>query len=350
MNRERIENYANLTVTALGAVALFYVLIRYAFTLALPFLIAWGIAYSVRPLAKKISDGTKIPIKLVSVSLTILFTLGVLSVFVSALIYALGEAWKFLSELLESESFYTFFERIMNPIKGVFGEIEGSAAIEERLNEALKGSISSLLAQVVNLLKEIAFSVPKFLLFLLVSVVSSIYFSLDLDRINAFVITLLPKRAADGVSKFKNRFLVSVVKYLRSYLIIMVITFMVMLLGFLLLGVKYAVFFAFAVALLDVLPLIGVGTVLIPWSIYQLIFGSLSKGMGIAILYVSYLILRQIAEPKIIGKSLGIHPVISIMLLYAGYNLFGFVGIFLIPVVSVVIKTLTEEKTLKAEK
>ena len=105
-------------------------------------------------------------------------------------------------------------------------------------------------------------------------------------------------------------------------------------------GVKYAVLFAFIVALLDALPLIGVGTVLVPWSIYQLMFGNVRLGIGLIILFVAHEVIRQFIEPKIVGKNLGIHPVLSLILLYSGYILFGFYGLIFIPLLSVIIDIL----------
>ena len=93
-------------------------------------------------------------------------------------------------------------------------------------------------------------------------------------------------------------------------------------------------------ALLDALPLIGVGTLLVPWSIYQFIFGDVRVGVGLLVLFGVHEILRQITEPKIIGKSLGIHPVLSLILLYVGYSIFGFFGLLLIPIAAVVVNTI----------
>ena len=123
----------------------------------------------------------------------------------------------------------------------------------------------------------------------------------------------------------------------------MLITFIIMLFGFLVLGVKYAVLFAFIVALLDALPLIGVGTVLVPWSIYQIIFGNVRLGIALIILFVIHQIIRQFTEPKIVGKNLGIHPVLSLILLYSGYVLFGILGLVLIPLLSVILNTLFDK-------
>lgn len=99
MNKEKIEFYSHLTVTVVGALFLLYVFARYLLFVTLPFLISWAVAFSIRPLAMKISSATRISHKVTSASLTVLIVLGGLAVIVSAVAYALGQAWDFLSGL-----------------------------------------------------------------------------------------------------------------------------------------------------------------------------------------------------------------------------------------------------------
>jgi predicted PurR-regulated permease PerM len=100
--------------------------------------------------------------------------------------------------------------------------------------------------------------------------------------------------------------------------------------------IKNALFLALIISLLDILPLIGVGTVILPWGIFQILFGSVAEGIGLIVLLIVHEVVRQFAEPKIVGKSLGLHPIISLVLLYVGYSLFGFAGLLLTPVVGIV--------------
>ncbi len=340
MNKEKIEYYSHLTITVVGIMVLLYVFFRYLLFVTLPFLISWAVAFSIRPLAIKISSGTRIPCKVISTALTVLIVLGGIAVIVSAVAYAVGEAWEFLSDARDSGVLYNVLDKIMNPISGILGDKEGAEELESHISEAVSGMLTSLLSGIVGGLTSFITSVPKALIFVLVTVISSIYFSLDLENINAFVKNKLPKKASLWLVNFKNKFLKTMIKYLRSYAIIMLMTFIIMLFGFLILGIKYAVLFAFIVALLDALPLIGVGTVLVPWSVYQIVFGNTRLGIGLVILFITHAVTRQFIEPKIVGKNLGIHPVISLILLYVGYCFFGFMGLFLIPLLTVAINIL----------
>ena len=229
--------------------------------------------------------------------------------------------------------------KIMN-LSGLFGDREGAAELEAHISGAVKGMITSLLSKLVTGLTGSVSSIPRVLIFVLVTVISSIYFSLDLENINRFVKERMPSGIVSRLVKFKNEFLSALIKYLRSYLMLMLITFIIMLFGFLVVGVKYAVLFAFIVALLDALPLIGVGTILVPWSLYQMIFSDFGLGLGLFILFIVNLVIRQFVEPKIVGKNLGIHPVVSLVLLYVGYHFFGFFGLLLIPFVTVILNAV----------
>ena len=340
VDKEKVQYYAHLTVTLIGALLVGYVCIRYLFFIALPFLLSWGVAFSLRAPSKRIGAATHIPSKIISLILTLLIIFGGVALVVSAVVFAATEAWDFLTELMESGRLYDVLEKVMNPISGILGDREGAAELEARIGEAMREALSSLLSSLVGIISSFAKSVPKALVFFLVTVVSSVYFSLDLERINGFVKKLLPKPAAVALVGFKDRFLSVLVKYLRAYLIIALLTFITMLFGFLVLGVKYAVLFAFIVSLLDALPLIGVGTVLVPFSIYEILFGRLGLGIGLIVLFLAHAFMRQLIEPKIVGKSLGIHPVVSLVLLYAGYFIFGFFGLLLVPILAVVINIL----------
>ncbi|HBJ18774.1 MAG TPA: sporulation integral membrane protein YtvI, partial [Clostridiales bacterium] len=158
---------------------------------------------------------------------------------------------------------------------------------------------------------------------------------------NAAVRRLLPEKIARRLIRFKDGFLYTMVRYLRSYLLIMAMTFVIMLVGFLLLRIPYALLAAIAVALLDMLPVIGVGTVLVPWSVFSLISGNTPLAVGLFLLFAANEIIRQFAEPKIVGRHLGIHPLLTLIFLYVGYALFGVLGLLLIPIATVAYQAAT---------
>ncbi len=348
MNKEKLEYYAALTVTAVGVGIFAFVFVKYLFFLILPFLIAWAVAFAVRPLSVKLSNIMKIPKKPISVILSVLLMLAGIGLFVGILAYGISEAWNFISEILAGNRLGEVLSKVLDPLGSMLGDMEGREEIEKHIGDAVYSALSSLLSGLLSVLTTFVTSVPKVFIFVLVTVISAVYFSLDLENINAFVKKIMPKKIFSSLVSFKNKFLSSIVKYLRAYFILMLITFVIMLAGFLVLRVEYALLFSVVVAILDALPLIGVGTLLVPWGVYNIIFGDLRLGIGLCVLFILHEVIRQFIEPKIIGKNLGIHPIVSLVLLYVGYCVFGFLGLLLIPLLTVIIKILFDKNNSSA--
>lgn len=346
MDKEKIKSLRDFVIVALGIIALSYLLITRLLNIALPFFLAWGVAFMVRPVARKISSRVKIPEKVISILLTLVIVFAGLGAIVGILIYAGREAWTFLSGLAEDERIYAVIEKLINPLAGIFGESEGAAIIEERITEALKGLLSNVLSGFVNVVTGIAASVPGILIFLITALISAIYFSLDLDNINRRVREALPKNISKKLVSFKNKFLITALRYMRSYLVIMLFVFAILLVGFLILRVKYAILLATLFALLDMLPVIGIGAFIIPWGIFEIIFGNAGLGIGLLTLFAVTEIIRNLIEPKIVGKNLGIHPILTLVLIYASYSLFGIFGLLLIPFLSVILNIAIDKNNL----
>ena len=193
-----------------------------------------------------------------------------------------------------------------------------------------------------NFLTATVGKLPGAVISVLITVIASVYFALDLERINSFFRKILPKKLCSVLVKLKNGVSCVGIRYIRAYLLLMLITFFIMLLGLYLLGVSYPILPAFIISLLDMLPIIGVGTVLIPWSVLSFVSGDVSLGIGLLVLYAVCEIIRNIAEPKIVGKHLGVHPLLTLVLLYAGYTLLGFIGLLTVPIFAIIISVLFE--------
>lgn len=350
MHTEKYRRYAYMVICAVGALALAYVSVRFALPLLLPFLLAWGVALLTRPIAMWVHKWARFPVKLCR-TLTSLFCVLILLTGIFALTLYLGsEGWRWLSRLAEGEGLADFFTFLFNPLDRLLPEVSALSGVEEKIGEAVGHALNSLIGTLTSWLSGIIAAVPRLFLCLIVTLIATVYVSWDLERVNRTVLSVLPTPLRGRVLEFKRRFMSGVWPYVRSYIILMLLTFGIMLGGLCLLRVEYALLVAVVIALLDPLPVIGVGTVLIPWSLFQLFFGSTPLGIGLAILYVVHEIFRQIAEPRILGKSMGLHPLLTLMLLYGGYALLGLVGLLLLPLLTVTLHVLLTSKETSAEK
>ncbi len=340
MNREKIQNYAYLTVCGFGIAALLFLLFRYIIGLLLPFALAFFLAYLLRRPAESVAKRLRLSPRLCRMIFSLLSLLLVLFG-LGFLVYVIAsEAWRFVTRLSETGDLQAMLSAVLRFPHGMLGNGEMAMEWEEKLSSAISAAASSLISGVLTSITAVATAVPRILLFLLVSVVSVLYISWDLDRVITMIKRLLPKAAREHTAAFKNGFLKTLLSYIRSYCILMLMTFVLILVGLLVLRAEYAVLLAALIALLDILPVIGVGTVLVPWSIVSFLMGNTARGIGLLVLLVAHEIMRQVAEPRILGKSLGVHPLLTLILLYAGYSLFGFIGLLVVPALGVLIGAL----------
>lgn len=344
METKKLQKYAYLTICAFGAAALAFLALRYAIGLLLPFVLAFLLALLPRRLAARLSARLHISVRFCRMVLSLLCLLVLLGGAGLLVYIVIGEVYRFVSGLSASGQLEQMLSAVLRFPHGLLGTSELAVEWEKKIADAVGAAAASLLSGALSSMTAIAAAVPRILLFLLVTVVSVLYISWDLDRIVKMLRRLLPARLQSRASELKNGVLKTALSYLRSYGILMLMTFVLVLVGLLILGAEYAVLMAALISLLDVLPVIGVGTVLVPWSILSFLMGQSARGIGLIVLLVAHEIMRQIAEPRILGKSLGVHPLVTLMLLYVGYSLFGIAGLLLVPCAGVLIGALFNKK------
>jgi len=135
-------------------------------------------------------------------------------------------------------------------------------------------------------------------------------------------------------------------KYVKAYAGLMLITFAELALGLSILKVDGAISVAAMTAVIDILPVLGTGIVVIPWSIIEFIKGNTPLAIGLAVLYLIIMVVRNILEPKLVGKQIGLHPLIMLICIYVGVRAFGFIGLFALPVIAVIVKYLYDNGKL----
>ena len=335
---EKLTRLALISLGILSAVILVFCFIEYVLPILIPFLIAWIVASLTASVAERLARRIKAPKRIIRLVLSVLLTLIFAAVAILSLWRTLASLWQFLADISEKNRLYDLLNTILSRDIPLLGGILPEE-LASRIGEAFGSLISTGLSFVAEWITSLAGGVPKILLFLLVTLISLVYFSLDYDKINSFVSSHLPRRLSNLVKKLRTGITVLLKKYILSYSLILLITYITLLIGFVILRVDRAMLLAFFIALLDILPVIGVGTVLIPWSIYELAVGNSTLGIGLIILFVANAVIRQLAEPKIIGKSLDLHPLITLITLYVGYAVFGIWGMLLLPIATVLIIT-----------
>lgn len=227
---------------------------------------------------------------------------------------------------------------------GLLGEGGADGTFREKLYGMLSGLVSTLLSSLASALPVVAgrilSALPSFLFASVIAIISAFYFCIDRDRITQMLRSVLPNRMRERLPQWRARMHHVSLRYVKAYLLLMGITFTILLVGFLLLRVSYALLLAVLAAVIDMLPILGVGTLLIPWAVILLIQKNYYLGFGLLILYAVCTLIRQIMEPKLIGKSLGLHPWVTILVTYVGWKLFGVLGLLFAPILTLIGRSL----------
>ena len=185
-------------------------------------------------------------------------------------------------------------------------------------------------------------NIPGLMLTTIISIVATCFITNDYNRITAFILRQFSPRLQHVIRHSKQLFMENVLKMLRGYVIIFFITCLELFVGLLIFRVPYAGTLAFFIGIVDIVPVLGTGTVLIPWGIVNLVGGNTVLGLEILLLYVFITVVRNIIEPKIIGKQVGLPPIVTLMAMYLGLNTIGLVGMVCFPIMIIIVAKLQE--------
>ena len=229
----------------------------------------------------------------------------------------------------------TTFSSIINKAEEVITEYIPSD-IDFSLSGLIQNVLESLTKFLTEIIKKILTAMPSIFVSGIVALVAACYISKDYDGLSRFVKSLCGDKIYNRFLRIKTIFTNGVFKMLKGYFILMVITFFELWIGFLILKINNAYFWAFLIALIDLLPILGTGIILVPWAIYCAVAGNISVSVGLAVLYIIMVLVRNFCEPKIVSRQIGINPLFILFSMYLGLKLFGGAGIILLPIILMV--------------
>ena len=242
-------------------------------------------------------------------------------------LFSIGQKLPIINKLQDAELIKEITENINLFIEGVW----------KKLIDALSSAVPDFAANIVMAL-------PSIILVAIVTVIACFYFAVDIEAVNSKIVSLLPGGLRLYLQKLKRKVGFGLKKYFKAYLILFVITFAELFVGFLILGVDYSFVLAVLIAFIDFLPVFGTPAVLLPWGITLLFMKEYFTGVGLMVLASIIMIVRQVIEPKILGKNLGVHPILTLLTLYVGYELFGLFGMIFLPILILILFSKGEEK------
>ena len=316
-----------------------FVALRYALPLLMPFVIGFILAWLLRRPTVFLSSRLHLPEKLVAALMVLLFysTIGLLLVLGSFKLFS--AVWSLMLDLpgLYSSQIQPVFIELFDWIEEAVQRMEPSlvSTLEQiglQFLQTLGQLISSLSGRAISLLSGGAATLPGLLIKLLLMIISSFFIAMDYRRITSFCMRQLSEKSQRMVLVIKNYVTGTLFVCIRSYLIIMCITFVELSIGLTLIGISPAIPIAFLIAIFDILPVLGTGGIMIPWAVITVLQGDLRLALSLLAVYVVVTIIRNIIEPKIVGAQIGLHPVATLASMFVGLQLFGVVGLFGFPI------------------
>ena len=307
-----------------------YLIFRYLLNLLLPFVIALLVAWLLRPLSRLYRKrAPKVASALIIVTVLLFYLLlGFLAMLLLVdLLTGMAEYFGKLPAL------YT--QTIEPGLRNLYDNAQALASrfdpgVANVVNMVLPQVISSVGSAVTNFsvaavgkLTGLVTALPSALISALIAVIASFFTAVGYDSMKAFLMKNLPTKFTETAGYAINSFRSIITQYGKSYLLVMLITFGELTLGLLIIGVRRAI--------------------LLPWAVISLIQGKTLQALGLLILYVVILVVRQFLEPKVVGKQVGLPPLVTLACMFVGTSLFGAWGLFGLPIGAAILVNLNND-------
>lgn len=308
----------------------------------LPFIIAIIIVIIIEPLVSVFENKIKLPRGIavfISLSIFAILVILILMVLGSSIYVELNKLYKHLPNY--SFQIYKQVEESINVIEKFYTNLppETEAFIKDTVNTLLN-VITSMVGSIAKLLIEIIWKIPNFFLLLVVTLISSFFICKDKDKIIEFIYRQIPHSYINKLGTLKSDLLFAFVGYIKAQLILMCFSFTISAIGLKMIGIEYAVLFALIIGIVDALPILGTGFVFVPWIVINIFLFNFKLALYLSILYGIVLFTRSLLEPKVLGSQIGLYPLITLLSMYIGYQLFGVVGLLMGPITAIIIKAL----------
>lgn len=338
----------------LGIVVLSLYAIYFLSKVTYPFLIGTIIAFLINPLVNIFEKKAKMPrVLAVFVALIIIFALfaGLITLLVAEIVSGATYLATVVPEHLDTLINYienTFTAQILplyNHLNNVFNKLDAGQQDTiivniQNVGKRIGSTVGTFIKNFFGFIPNILSWFPSAATVLIFSLLATFFISKDWDKFSALGGRMLPEKAKTSGRTVFIDLKKALFGFIKAQLTLISITTVIILIGLLILRVDYAITIALVAGIVDILPYLGTGAVFVPWIIYEIIVGNTGIAIGLGVLYLIVLVQRQIMEPKILSSNIGLDPLATLISLFVGFKLIGFLGLILGPVTLVIITTL----------
>lgn len=331
----------------LGVGLVFYLFFAYALPLLLPFVAAFLFAVMLKSPAEWIAKHLHLPRRMVSTVLVtglyILLALLVLLCGSKVVDFAGSAVARYNGRIVPA------VQDITAALGAFVEKLDPSlVSILEELSSNLIGSLGAKVASLsTSLLSGVVTNLPSLLLKVLFAIIATYFMALDYGVLRRGIQRRMEPALYGKVSTGFSYFCKTIGTYLRSYGLIFLVTFGELALGLLVVGIDNSFLIALLIALFDILPVVGSGMIMLPWALITLIRGYTARGIGLMIVYLVVVIARQFQEPAIVGDRVGLHPLVTLMAMFIGYQLFGGLGLWGVPILCALLQALDRDGVIR---
>lgn len=204
--------------------------------------------------------------------------------------------------------------------------------IGDALGSSLNKVFTLLSQYIVGLISSIITFVPSFFLSTLIMIIATFFFVVDYDKIISFFDTKASSKWQERLAAIKYYIRNTLFVVIRSYAIIMLLTFTELSIMFFICSIEHPFLIAGLIAVFDIMPVLGTGGIMLPWAIISFLLGDYLRGIQLVVIYIIVTAVRNYVEPKVVGVQLGLHPLVTLISMFIGLRLFGFLGLFGLPI------------------
>ncbi|GHU77577.1 sporulation integral membrane protein YtvI [Clostridia bacterium] len=345
----KYKSIINRVLASLGFILFVYLFVNYIFSYIAPFFFGIIVALCINPLVS-FFEKCRLRRGIASALGVLAFLFAFVFIIVTIVGNLINQSYSILNSVLvylqslsaQIESLRSKFIDLLDFVPPMFRDTIMS--IVPSILSAITNSITALKSDNPT---NFVTLIPNFFMCLLITFISAFFFSKDKTLIMKSVVGRLPLAFREKCGSVKDGLLDALAGYLKAQTILMSITAVICVSGLFLSGYPYALFMGFLIALVDALPLFGGGIILLPWAAIQFLSKNFTFGACILAIYIVVLVTRQSLEPRILGKQIGIHPLITLLSIFVGLKVFGGLGFFLGPAVVVTVKVLMSSQTEK---
>ncbi len=351
MNRKNftyVKIFCNLSIFVLGLVLVVYFLPK-LLIFFMPFVVAWIISWIATPIVRFVERHLKLKRKMSMVFVVVLIIGGVIGALYGVSIHLGSLLANFIADLpeiwekirVEAQGVFELLFQLLNKLPG-----EGTTALEELISNSgdyVAEAISGLSAPTISAVGNIAKRVPDIIIFTIMCLLATYFFTVEREAILQWVRERMPESVIKCWNLIRQCFAKSIGGYFKAQFKIEIWVYLLIFIGLTILRVDYAIIIALGIAILDILPVFGTGAVLWPWALISLINGHYLSAAGLMIIWGSSQLLRQVIQPKYVGDTLGVHPIPTLFLLFAGYKLGSVLGMILAVPLGILAVTLYKE-------